>query len=267
MEQTFRASFVYSFEFIVVMAGHNKWSKVKHVKGAADAKRGRLFSRLSREISLAARMGGGDATMNARLRTAVANARAQNMPGDTIERAIKKGTGELGGEALEEILYEGYAPGGVAMLVEAATDNKNRTAAEIRLLFSKHNGNLGTSGSVAYLFHRKGQIVITGSGLDEDTVLEAAIECGADEMQPEEGQFLIFSAPDKLGEVADALRQAGFEPTSQSLVFVPETLVTITDESKARQILRLCDALDECDDVQNVFSNFEISDEILARIA
>lgn len=249
------------------MAGHNKWSKVKHIKGAADAKRGKLFSRLAREISLAARLGGGDATMNARLRTAIANARAQNMPNDTIERAIKKGTGETGGAAIEEILYEGYAPGGVAILVEAATDNKNRTAAEIRLLFSKNSGNLGTSGSVAYLFHRKGQITISAENASEEAVLEAAIDAGAEEMKSDDDHFLVITAPDKLGEVADALRQAGLDVIEQNLAFIPETSVSVSDESQAKQILRLCNALDDCDDVQNVFSNFDIDDALAERLS
>lgn len=249
------------------MAGHNKWSKVKHVKGAADAKRGKLFSRLAREISLAARLGGGDATMNARLRTAIANARAQNMPNDTIERAIKKGTGETGGAAIEEILYEGYAPGGVAILVEAATDNKNRTAAEIRLLFSKNSGNLGTSGSVAYLFHRKGQITISAENASEEAVLEAAIDAGAEEMKSDDDHFLVITAPDKLGEVADVLRQAGLDVIEQNLAFIPETSVSVSDESQAKQILRLCNALDDCDDVQNVFSNFDIDDALAERLS
>lgn len=248
------------------MAGHNKWSKVKHIKGAADAKRGKIFSRLSREISIAARVGGGDIAMNARLRSAVANARAQNMPNDTIDRAIKKGTGEGGSAAIEEILYEGYAPGGVAVLVEAATDNKNRTAAEVRLIFTKNHGSLGTSGSVSYLFQRKGRIAVEAEGADEDAILEAAIEAGADEMVTDDGQFVITTPFERFYAVAESLRKAGVTIASQELAYLPATTVPVTDESLARQILRLCGALEDCEDVQNVFANFEIDDALIEQL-
>ncbi len=249
------------------MAGHSKWANIRHKKGAADAKRGKLFSRLTREVTIAARTGGGDLTMNPRLRTAVNTAKAQNMPNDTIDRAIKKGTGELGGEAIEEMMYEGYAPGGVAVLVEAATDNKNRTAAEVRMVFSKNNGNLGTSGSVSYLFQRKGHISVPADSIDEDSLLDAAIEAGAEEMTRDNDHFVVITAYDKLYEVADALGKAGIASESQVLVFVPETSVPVADEQTAGQILKLCDALEDLDDVLNVHANFEIEDALLEKVS
>lgn len=249
------------------MAGHSKWANIRHKKGAADAKRGKVFSRLTREVTIAARSGGGDIAMNPRLRTAVANAKAQNMPNDTIDRAIKKGTGELGGDTIEEILYEGYGPGGVAVLVEAATDNKNRTAADMRMIFSKNGGNLGTSGSVAYLFSRKGNILVPRGETDEDTALEAAIEAGAEEMQPGDGHFLIITAFEDLYEVSETLRGRGLPIESMTPVFTPATLVPVTDEQTARQVLRLCDALENSDDVQGIHANFEIDDALIEAVS
>ncbi len=248
------------------MAGHSKWSKVKRFKGALDSKRGMLFSKLSKEISIAAKLGGGSPSGNPRLRAAIQSARAQSMPGDNIERAIKKGTGELSGAALEEMLYEGYAPGGVAVIVEVATDNKNRTAADIRHIFTKNHGNLGGSGSVSYLFHRKGQVTIPSASATEDRVMEIILEAGAEELESDPEAHHVTTPPDRLYAVAEALRAAGIEPDSQKLTFVADTSVSVTDEAAARQILRLCEALDENDDVLNVHANFDIPEALLERI-
>lgn len=249
------------------MAGHSKWSKVKRFKGAIDAKRGKLFSRLSKEIALAARLGGADPSLNPRLRAAVQSARAQNMPNDNVERAIKRGSGESGEAALEELTYEGYGAGGAAILIEAATDNKNRTAADIRSIFSKNHGRLATPGSVAYLFSRKGQILVPEDGVTEDRLLEIALEAGAEELHSEPGHsHVITTTPDQLNAVAEAVRAAGLAVESQKLVFVPQNTASIADETAAAQVLRLHDALDDNDDVLNVYSNFDIPDEILVRL-
>ena len=249
------------------MSGHSKWSKVKRFKGAIDAKRGKIFSKLSKEITIAAKTGGGDPNGNPRLRSAIQAARAQSMPNDNIERAIKRGTGE-GNDAqnFEEIVYEGYAPSGVAVIVEAATDNKNRTAAEIRSIFSKNNGNLASTGSVSYMFHRKGQITVARSSIDEDRLLELALEAGAEELTTDEDQYVIITSHDQLYAVAEALRNAGVITDGQKFTFIPDTTVPVADETVARQVLRLCDALEDDDDVQNVYSNLEIPDELLARL-
>ena len=249
------------------MAGHNKWSKVKRLKGALDAKRGKIFSALSKEISVSAKSGGGDPAMNPRLRSAILAARAQNMPNDNIERAIKRGTGEIEGQHFEELVYEGYAPGGVALVLEVATDNKNRTAADLRLIFSKHNGNLASSGSVSYMFHKKGQILISSDTTDEDRLLEAAIDLPVLEMSSEDGQFQLLTAADQLYAVAEALRERGLVAESQKLTYIPDNTVLIQDEAVAAQVIRLCDALEDCDDVQNVYSNFDAPEELLARLS
>ena len=249
------------------MAGHSKWSKVKRFKGAIDAKRGKIFSKLSKEITIAAKTGGGDPGGNPRLRSAIQAARSQSMPNDNIERAIKRGTGE-GNEAthFEEIVYEGYGPAGVAVIVEAATDNKNRTAAEIRSIFTKNSGNLATSGSVSYMFHKKGQISVSRSSIDEDRILELALDSGAEELTTEEDEYLITTSHDQLYAVAEALKQAGVTTDGQKFTFIPDTTVPVADEIVARQILRLCDALEDDDDVQNVYSNLDIPDEVLAKM-
>jgi len=249
------------------MSGHSKWSKVKRFKGAIDAKRGKIFSKLSKEISIAAKSGGGDPAGNARLRSAILAARAASMPNDNVERAIKRGTGE-GTEVqhFDEITYEGYAPGGVAVIVETATDNKNRTAAEIRSIFSKNHGNLGSSGSVSYMFHRKGQLTVPRSAADEERILELALEAGAEELTNEDDAYLIITAPDQLYAVAEALKNAGVTTESQKFTFIPDTTITVGDEAVAQQVLRLCDALEDDDDVQNVYSNLEIPDEMLAKL-
>ena len=249
------------------MAGHSKWSKVKRFKGALDAKRGKIFSRYSKEIMVAARTGGGDLNMNPRLRTAVVAARAQNMPNDTIERAIKKGTGEIAGGVLEELIYEGYGPGGAAIIVEAATDNKNRTAADIRSIFSKNNGHLAASGSVSYMFRRKGLITIARDAVEEDRLMEVALEAGAEDLATDEDLYVVTTPQDRLYQVGEAIRSVGIHAESHKLTFLPGTTVTIDQEALASQVLRLCDALEENDDVQNVYSNFDISDELLTKLS
>ncbi len=249
------------------MAGHSKWSKVKRFKGAIDQKRGALFSKLAKEITIAAKTGGGDPAANARLRSAIVSARAQSMPNDNIERAIKRGTGE-GQEAthFDEIVYEGYAPGGVAVIVEAATDNKNRTAADIRRIFTKNDGSLATAGSVSYMFHKKGRITVPRDAISEDKLFEIALEAGAEELTTEEEQYVITTAHDQLYAVAEALKTAGVPTDGQKFTFIPDTTVPVTDEAVALQVLRLCDSLEEDDDVQNVYSNLDISDEVLAKL-
>ena len=249
------------------MAGHSKWSKVKRIKGALDAKRGQRFSKLSKEISIAARIGGGDPAMNPRLRSVIETARAQSMPNDNIERAIKRGTGEgVDAQQFEEIVYEGYASGGVALIVEAATDNKNRTAAEIRRIFSKNNGNLAASGSVSYMFHKKGQISVPRAAIEEEKLFELALEAGAEELTNEGEEYVITTAHDQLYAVAEALKQAGVTIEGQKFTFIPDTTVHVADETAALQVLRLCDSLEDDDDVQNVYSNLDISEELLAKL-
>jgi YebC/PmpR family DNA-binding regulatory protein len=249
------------------MSGHSKWSKVKRFKGAIDAKRGQIFSKLSKEISIAAKTGGGDPDGNPRLRSAIQTARAQSMPNDNVERAIKRGTGEESeAQHFDEIVYEGYGPGGVAVIVEAATDNKNRTAAEIRSIFSKNDGNLATTGSVSYMFHKKGQITVPRGTIGEDRILELALEAGAEELTTEEDEYVITTSHDQLYAVADALKKAGIITDGQKFTFIPDTTIPIADEAVARQIMRLCDALEEDEDVQNVYSNLDIPDELLARL-
>jgi len=250
------------------MAGHSKWSKVKHIKAVVDVRRGKLFSKLAKEITVATKMGGGDPSGNPRLRAAIAAARAQSMPGDNIDRAIKRGTGDLGpGATIEELTYEGYAPGGVAVLVEVATDNKNRSAADLRLIFSKNHGNLASSGSVAYLFKRRGQITIPRASIDEDKLLELALDAGAEDVSADDEHHIVTTAHDRLYAVADALRQSGVTADSQRLTFIPDTTIQLTDETLAQQVLRLCDALEDNDDVQHVYANFDVAEDLLARIS
>ncbi len=248
------------------MAGHSKWSKIKRIKGALDVKRGKLFSRLSKEITVAARLGGGNPAFNPRLRTAILTARTESMPNDNIDRAIKKGTGELEASAVEELVYEGYATGGVALIIETATDNKNRTAADLRNVMSKNHGNLGGPGSVAFMFHRKGHIHVPAAEADEDRLIEVMLDAGAEELTREEDQFLITTPPDQLYSVADALKTAGIEPGSPKLTFIPQNTVAVADEHTASQVLKLCDALDDLDDVMNVHANFDIPEDTLARL-
>lgn len=249
------------------MAGHNKWSKVKHIKAAVDAKRGKAFSKLSKELTLAAKHGGSNPDTNARLRTAIQNARAQNMPGDNIERAIKKGAGELEGVSLEEITYEGYGPGGAALLIEVITDNRNRSVNDVRTIFSKNGGAIASAGSVAYLFSRRGEIRLDKGALTEDQLLEIALDAGADDVCDAGDEWLVTTGQDKLFAVGTALQSKGISPKSQQLVYLPSVTVPVTDPAAARTLIRLYDALDDYDDTQNVHANFEISDEVLASVS
>lgn len=248
------------------MAGHNKWSKVKHIKARVDVIRGRVFSKCAHEIALAARSGGGDIGMNARLRVAVDNAKAVSMPKDNIDRAIKKGLGELGGEAIQEVIYEAYGPSGVAFLIEAATDNLNRTAADLRTILSKNGGSIATPGSVAYQFDRKGEIRIATQGIDDDRMMEAAILAGADDVHSDESEHLVFTSPVELAAVAAELRSAGFTIASEKLVSVPQSPAVVADPDVARQVMKLYDLLDGYDDTLNVFTNFEVADEVLVAL-
>jgi YebC/PmpR family DNA-binding regulatory protein len=248
------------------MSGHSKWSTIKRKKGAVDARRGKIFTKLIREISTAARLGGGDADSNPRLRLAMDKARAANMPKDNIERAIRKGTGEGGSESYEECVYEGYGPGGVAVLVEALTDNKNRTVGEVRHAFSRHGGNLGASGCVSYLFEKKGLLSFDREGLDTDALLEAALEAGADDVVESEDNVDVVTSPSSLEPVRAALVERGFAPDDVRLGMEPTTMVKLSGKD-AHAMLELADALDDLDDVQNVFANFDIADEDVAQFA
>ena len=249
------------------MAGHNKWSKVKHIKARVDAIKGRVFSKCAHEIALAARAGGGDPAANARLRTAIDNAKAVSTPKDNIERAIKKGTGELGGDAIQEISYEGYGPAGIAFIIEMATDNLNRTAQDLRTIFSKNGGSVATPGSVSYQFDRKGEIRISASELPDEKIMDAAIEAGADDVHSDGEEHLILTAANELGTVANALRGTGLTLLSEKLVSIPQTPCVVSDPATARQVLKLHDLLDDYPDTLNVFTNFEVADEILDQLA
>jgi YebC/PmpR family DNA-binding regulatory protein len=250
------------------LSGHSKWSSIKHKKGAADAKRGQLFSKLSRAIIVAAKQGGGDPANNLALQNAIEKARSYSMPKDNIDRAIAKGSGaDADADAFESVLYEGYGPEGVAVIVEALTDNRNRTAADVRHLFSKHGGNLGTSGAVAWQFDRRGVVVVPAQGVDEEELLLAAADAGADDINRDGDVFEVTSAPESLGGVRAAIEAAGFGVDNAELALVPKTTVTIDDESKARQVMRLIDALEENDDVQDVYANFDIPDRVLEAVA
>ncbi len=239
------------------MSGHSKWATIKHAKGAADAKRGQLFTKFIKEISIAARMGGGDPSANPRLRTAILKARGANMPKDNIERAIKKGTGELGGSTYEEKLYEGYGAGGVAILVEVLTDNNNRASANVRNIFSKSGGNMGATGSVAYMFNRKGVIEYDAETVSEDDVMEVGLEAGAEDIAAEDGVITVTTDPSDFENVLEALQAKGFESVSASVSMVPDTYQSV-DEETTRKVLKLIDKLEEDDDVQNVYSNIDI---------
>jgi len=250
------------------VSGHSKWSSIKHKKGAADAKRGQLFSKLSRAIIVAAREGGPDPEGNAALATAIQKARDNSMPKDNIERAIARGSGASGdGQAYEQVTYEGYGPNGVAVLVEALTDNRNRTSSEVRHVFAKNDGNLGTSGSVAWLFERRGVVLVDADTADEDEVMLAAADGGADDVGREESSLEITSAPEALASVRSALEEAGIAVESAELTMLPKTTVAIDDESAAKKLLRLVDALEELDDVQDVYANFDIPERVLETAA
>jgi len=245
------------------MSGHSKWHSIKHKKGALDAKRGKLFTKLIKEITVAARSGGGDLAGNARLRKAVADAKGANMPNDTIDRAIRRGTGEEEGVHYEEITYEGYGPGGVALMVESMTDNRNRTVAEIRHIFSKNGGNLGESGSVGWLFEKKGYIVVDKKAKPEEELFELAIEAGADDLRDDEGNFEIITAPENFDVVLSAVKTAGIEPQVAEIEMVPQNYIKLEGQD-ARQMLKLMEALEDHDDVQKVSANFDISEADMA---
>ncbi len=247
------------------MSGHSKWSTIKRKKGAADAKRGKVFTQLIREITMAARVG-ADQDANPRLRLAVEKARAQNMPKDNIERAIARGSGQVEGVQYEEVRYEGYGPAGVAVIVEALTDNRNRTVGEVRHLFTRFGGNLGANGCVAFLFDKRGVLVFDSEQLDRDALIEAAIEANADDVRDDPDAVEVLTNPDQLATVKDTLAARGFQPASAEISMVPQTTVRLAGKS-AQSMLRLYEALDEHDDVKQVFANFDIADEEMQEIA
>jgi len=248
------------------MSGHSKWSSIKHKKAARDAKRGKVFTKLIKEITIAARLGGGDPDANPRLRAAIAAAKAQSMPNDNIDRATKKGTGELGGVQLEQITYEGYGPSGVAILLEALTDNRNRLVAELRFMFSRHGGNLGESGCVAWMFHKRGVITIEKGAVDEDRLLEVALDAGADDVASDIDSYQVMTAPDRLAAIRDAIEKAKIAVAHAEVTMVPENTVSVSGRA-AERVLKLVEELEDHDDVQSVAANFDISDEELAHIS
>jgi YebC/PmpR family DNA-binding regulatory protein len=248
------------------MSGHSKWSSIKHKKGAADARRGKIFTKLIKEITVAARMGGGDATGNARLRAAVTAAKAENMPKDNIERAIKKGTGELEGVAYEEISYEGYGPGGVALLVECLTDNKNRAVAEIKHMFDRNGGSLGEPGCVAWMFEKKGLIVLERARVDEEKLLETALEAGAEDVNEEDTVFEVLTKASGFEAVKTALQQAGLPFSLAEISMIPKNTVKL-DGKKAQQMISLMEALEDHDDVSHVYANFDIPDDVMEALS
>jgi YebC/PmpR family DNA-binding regulatory protein len=247
------------------MSGHSKWSTIKHKKAAQDAKRGAMFTKVIKELTVAARIGGGDVDMNPRLRTAVLKAKAVNMPQDTMQRAIMKGTGELPGVNYEEITYEGYGPSGVAMIVTVLTDNRNRTVAEIRKIFSKNGGNLGESGCVAWMFQKKGLIVVDKDKVDEDELFTIALEAGAEDVRPADAMYEVITLVEDFEPVKQAITTKGIEPSSSEVSLLPQTTVRL-EGSQARQLLKLMEELEEHDDVQNVYANFDIPDEVMAEV-
>jgi len=248
------------------MSGHNKWSTIKHKKGAADAKRGKLFSKLIKEITIAARMGGGDLEGNPRLRTAVNTARSANMPKENIERAIKRGTGEIAGVTYEETTYEGYGPGGVAVMLEVLTDNKNRTVSEVRHIFDKYNGSLGEGGCVAWMFDKKGILVVAAEALDEDDVMELALEAGAEDVKGEGEAFEMMTAPGDFEAVRSAVEAKGWKIELAEITMIPKDTVKL-DGKKAQQMLKMMDALDDNEDMQKVYANFDISEEEMIKLS
>jgi YebC/PmpR family DNA-binding regulatory protein len=245
------------------MSGHSKWHSIKHKKGALDAKRGKLFTKFIKEITVAARSGGGDPEGNARLRKAILDAKAGNMPNDTIDRAIRRGTGEEEGVNYEEITYEGYGPGGVALMIQSMTDNRNRTVAEIRHIFSKNGGNLGESGSVGWMFEKKGYIVVDKSAKSEEELFDLAIEAGADDLRDDEDTFEIITSPDAFDGVLNAIKARGIEPQVAEVEMVPQNYIRL-EGGDARQMLKLMEALEDHDDVQKVSANFDISEADMA---
>jgi YebC/PmpR family DNA-binding regulatory protein len=245
------------------MSGHSKWSTIKRKKAAVDAKRSQVFTRLLREVTVSARLGGGDVSANPRLRAAVADARANNVPNDKLDKAIKKGTGELEGMALEEVSYEGYAPGGVAVLVETLTDNRNRTVGEVRHVFSKYGGSLGENGCVSYMFDQRGYFLVDPESMDEEKLIELALELNVDDVATDKGDFELFTAPEAYHDVREGLAEREVAVASAELAMIPQTLVPV-DARHLPQVLRLLEAMEELDDVQNVWANFDADEEALA---
>jgi YebC/PmpR family DNA-binding regulatory protein len=249
------------------MSGHSKWHTIKHKKGAADAKRGKIFTRLIKELTVAARSGGGDPDANPRLRTIVAEAKSVNMPADNIKRAIQRGTGELPGVTYEEVTYEGYGPGGAALIIEALTDNKNRTVGEIRHLLSKHGGNLGESNSVAWMFEKKGYVVVEKSKAREEALIDAALDAGADDMRDDGDNWEIVSAPDAFQQVVDAVKKLGIEPAAAEVAMLPQNYIKLEGKT-AQQMIKLMEVLEEHEDTKKVWSNADIEEkEIEASLA
>ena len=249
------------------MSGHSKWHSIKHKKGAADAKRGKLFTRIIKELTVAARDGGGDPDMNPRLRTVIADAKAANMPADNIKRAIRRGTGEEPGVSYEEITYEGYGPGGVALFLEVLTDNKNRAVGEVRHALTKHGGNLGASNSVAWMFDKRGYIVVEQGDVDEEALMTAAIDAGADDFRDDDGNWEIISSPEAFDAVVEAVRATGVKPTTADVAMLPQNQVAV-EGKQAQQLMKLLNVLEDLDDIQNVWSNADISEkEIEASLA
>jgi YebC/PmpR family DNA-binding regulatory protein len=248
------------------MAGHSKWAQIKHKKAATDAKKGRLFSRISKELSVAARIGGSNPDMNPRLRLAVDKAKEANMPAENIKRAIMKGTGELPGMAYEEAIYEGYGPGGVALMLEVLTDNKNRTISELRHIISKHNGNMGEAGCVAWMFDKKGYILVEKGLIDEDSLMSVALDAGAEDVKndPQEENYEIITSPEELKKVKEYLEQNNIASALSEVTFIPRNYVPLSAED-SEKILKLVNALEEHDDIQNVYANFDIPDEVMAK--
>lgn len=249
------------------MSGHSKWSTIKRKKGAIDAKRGKIFTRLIKEITVAARSGGGDPDGNPRLRSAIATAKSENMPKDNIARAIKKGTGEIAGEVYEEILYEGYGPGGVAVLVECMTDNRNRTVADIRHYFTKSNGNLGESGCVAWMFDKKGLIQVDKDKYSEEELMDFALEAGAEDVVEEDSEFQILTAPEDFDDVRNLLEENSVEFIDASLSMIPQNTVEVTEEKPAKALLKLLESLEDHDDVQGVHANFDIDEDLMDQLS
>jgi YebC/PmpR family DNA-binding regulatory protein len=247
------------------MSGHSKWSSIRHKKAAVDAKRGKIFTKLIKEITVAARIGGGDAEANPRLRTAIAAAKAENMPKDNIDRAVKKGTGELEGVSYEESVYEGYGPGGAAVLIESLTDNKNRAVADIRYIFNKNNSSLGESGCVAWMFDKKGYIVVERSAVDEDKLMEVALEAGAEDVREDESNFEIISAPEDFDAVKDSVDRAQIPCVTAEITMLPQSTTNLAGK-EAEQMVRLMEMLEDCDDVQKVYTNADIPEEIFDSI-
>jgi YebC/PmpR family DNA-binding regulatory protein len=249
------------------MSGHSKWATTKHKKAATDAKRGKIFTKITKEITVAAKLGGGDPDGNPRLRTAVAKAKSVSMPAENIKRAIQKGTGELPGVSYEEVTYEGYGPNGVAIIVEVLTDNRNRTVSEIRNIFSKAGGNMGEAGCVSWMFNKKGYIVVARAKADEEKLMSLALDAGAEDMQTEDDNFVITSAQSDFEKVKKALEDAGIPLEVAEVTMVPQTYVKIDGEKVAGQMMRLMEAIEDNDDVQNVYANFDIPEEVMNAVS